>query len=140
VKIGYGLNCPEITAGWAGNSWLPFTKRFRKIRLESKMNHAFLGHTGRTPGAAEHLERCFQVFPYGMFLTEIRVPSLKSHVWYQFQAFAADFRCMELIRTNGKRNSGTTFTSPEFYLSFTQNVNRPVWQVNGKQPLIFSTY
>ena len=41
------------------------------------MDHAFLGHTGRTPGVAEHLER---FFPYGMFLTEIRVPSLKSHV------------------------------------------------------------
>ena len=81
-----------------------------------------------------------KVFPYGMLLTEIRVPSLKSHVWYQFQAFAAVFRYTKLICTNGKHTFGTKFTNPEFYLPFTQNVKRPVWQVNGRQPIIFSTH
>ena len=39
--------------------------------------------------------------------------ALQSHLWYQFQAFTAVFRWMELISTNGKRDSGTKFTSPE---------------------------
>ena len=33
---------------------------------------------------------------------------------------------MELICTNGKRDSGTKFTSPEFCLPFAQTANRPV--------------
>ena len=33
---------------------------------------------------------------------------------------------MELIRTNGKRDSRMKFTSPEFRFSFAQTVNRPV--------------
>ena len=32
------------------------------------------------------------VFPNGMFQTEMRVPMMKSHLWYQFQAFAAVFQ------------------------------------------------
>ena len=31
------------------------------------------------------------VFPDGIFQTEIRVPILQSHIWYQFQAFAVVF-------------------------------------------------
>ena len=59
-------------------------------------------------------------FPYGMFLTEIRVPSLKSHGRYQFQAFAAVFRYMQLICTNGKRNSATTLP----VLNFTYHLQK----------------
>ena len=39
---------------------------------------------------------------------------------------AAVFRKMKLICTNGKRDSGTKLTSPEFCLPFTQTVNRAV--------------
>ena len=48
-----------------------------------------------------------------------------SHLWYQYQAFAAIFRLMGLICKNGKRDFGKKFSSPEFYHS-TQTVNRPV--------------
>ena len=64
------------------------------------------------------------VFPDGIFQTEIRVPFLQSHLWYQFQAFAAVFRYMELIWTNGKGDSGTKFTSPELCEPFTHTMNR----------------
>lgn len=38
--------------------WLPFTKRFQKIRLERKWNKTFLGRSsGKFPGPAEHLKR-----------------------------------------------------------------------------------
>ena len=53
------------------------------------------------------------VFLVGIFQTEIRVPFLKSHLWYQLQAFTSVFRLMELIC--------------EFCLPFTQTVNRPVY-------------
>ena len=52
------------------------------------------------------------------------VPFLQSHLWYQFRAFVAVFRYMELICTKSKRASGTKFTSPEFYLPFAQAMNQ----------------
>ena len=72
------------------------------------------------------------VFPDGIFQTEIRVPFLQSHLRYQFQAFAAFLRYMELIWTNGKGDSGTQFTSAELCEPFTHTINR---MVNGKQPV-----
>ena len=91
------------------------------------MEHDFLGlPNGKFPGATEHLRKGRPVFPDG--ITEIRVPFLQSHLSYQLQAFVAAFRYMELICTNGRRDSGTKFTSPELCDEpfSTQTVNRPV--------------
>ena len=131
MKIGYGINLLEITAGWAGNGWLLFRKSLRKIWLESKWITPFCVIP------AELREQ--RNIRKGFSIWNVAHGNSSPIVWY-FQAFAAVFRYMELNCTDGKRNSGTKFTSPEFYLPFTQNVNRPVWQVNGKQQIIFSTH
>ena len=43
------------------------------------------------------------------------------------------FLVVEMICTNGKRDSGMKFTSPEFCLPFAQTVSRSVSHENGKQ-------
>ena len=78
----------------------------------------------------------------GMFQAEILVPFviIKTHLWYQLQAFAAVFhdRYNELICANGILDSGKKFTSPEYFLPFAQTANRPVCLWIGKQPLILT--
>ena len=68
-----------------------------------------------------HIWKGSPVLPVGMFKTEMCVPVVQSHLWYQLQAFALVFRPMELICANGKRESGTKFTSPKSCLPSTQN-------------------
>ena len=74
------------------------------------------------------------VFPDGIFQTEILVPFLQA-------IFDTGFRpsrsFLELICTNGKRNSGTKFTRVQ---NFAYHLPRP-WtdrfaHVNGKQPFL----
>ena len=58
----------------------PFTKMFRKIRLESKWNTTFLSRfSGKFLGATEN-GKGSTVFPNGIFQSEIRVPFLQSHL------------------------------------------------------------
>ena len=67
--------------------------------------------------------------------TEILVPFLQSHLWYQFNAFAAVFRWMELICANGKRDSGTKFTKSPIWILLTTFPNRERTGLPyGKQP------
>ena len=60
MKIAYGLTLPEITAGRAGRL-ITIYKKFSENPVGKSMDHAFLGHTGGTPGAAEHLKRFFHM-------------------------------------------------------------------------------
>ena len=74
----------------------------------------FLGHCSEKFLGSKEYRKGSPVFPDRTFQTEIRVPFLQkwAYLWYQFFVFAAVFRSMELICTNGKRDSGTEFTSP----------------------------
>ena len=58
--------------------------------------------------------------PVGIFRTEILVPFLRRLF------FKISFRFLQPFCANGKRDSGTKFTSPELCEPFTQTVNRPV--------------
>ena len=73
------------------------------------------------------------LFPDKMFQTENSCPIFSKSSLTPVSRLAAVFRKMKLICTNGKRDSGTKLTSPEFCLQFTQTVNRAVARVNGKQ-------
>ena len=104
-------------------SCLPFTKSFRKIRLV-KWNTTFWVGSFRWQ-ISESNETSEKVVL--MFQTEIRVPCFQSHFWHcHLHAFAVVFRKMKLISTNGKHDSGTKLTSPEFCVPFAQTVDRPV--------------
>ena len=63
------------------------------------------------------------------------VPFLQSCLWCQFQAFAVIFQWMELICSNGKRNSDIKFTSPEFVYHLLKQWTDWFAHVNGKQPM-----
>ena len=41
---------------------------------------------------------------------------------------------------NGKRASGMKFTSSEFCLPFAKTMNRPVADVNGRQPTLLTAF
>ena len=60
--------------------------------------------------------------PDGLFQTEIRVNLVKTHLWYDFQAFAQfyNFLLKELICANGKHDGGRKINSPEFFLPLAQ--------------------
>ena len=97
--VVYQLQLVSGKSGWKVNG-----KRF------------FGSSYGKFPGATEHLKRLscfFFFFSAGIFQMEIRVPCSQSHLWHQFHAFAAVFRQMKLICTNGKRDSGTKLTTDE---------------------------
>ena len=69
-----------------------------------------------------------------IFQTEIRVPFVQGHLWYQFPAFEAVFQKMELICTNGKAIPGRNLP----VLNFCDHLPEP-WtdrfaHVNGKKP------
>ena len=66
--------------------------RFQKIRLESKLNTTFRIVPVENSREERSVWKGSPVFPVGMFRTEICVPFLQSHFWYQFQAFVAIFR------------------------------------------------
>ena len=57
-----------------------------------------------------------------MLQTEIRVKLVKTHLLYQFQAFAPfyNFLLKELICANGKHDWGRKITSPEFFSPLAQ--------------------
>ena len=93
------------------------------------MEHDFLGLPAENFRQQRNIWKSSPVFADGIFQTEICVPFLQSHLWYQFQALPAVFRgYMELICTNGKRDSRTKFASPELCEPFTNTTNRPVCQ------------
>ena len=105
-------------------------KRFRKIRLESKWITTPWIVPAENFRGQRKIWKGSLVFADGMLQTEIRVPFLQSHLWYKFQAFAAVFRKMELTCLNGKRYSGTKFTSPDMlwyayslFLDYLRNVH-----------------
>ena len=50
----------------------------------------------------------------------------KSSLIIQVSGLCGRFSVMELIYANGKRESGTIFSSPKFCLLFSQTVNQPV--------------
>ena len=90
----------------------PSSWRNRKKYIE----HEFLGRvSGKFPGPTGNIWKGSPVFPHGMFQTEMRVPLMKSHLWYQFQAFAAVYRWRDLICANSKYDSGIKFTSPGYF-------------------------
>ena len=65
---------------------LPFTKIFREIRFESKWNTTFW-----VSGPMENFREQRDIWkgspvPGGILQTEIRVPFLQSHLWYQFNS------------------------------------------------------
>ena len=71
----------------------------RQMRSSSWRNrkkyreHEFLGRvSGKFTGPTGNIWKGSPVLPDGMFQTEMRVPMMKSHLWYQFEAFAAVFR------------------------------------------------
>ena len=104
-------------------------KRFRKIRLESKWITTPCIVPAENVRGQRNIWKGSLVFADGMLQTEIRVPFLQSHLWYKFQAFAAVFQEMELTCLNGKRYSGTKFTSPDMlwyayslFLDYLRNV------------------
>ena len=68
------------------------------------------------------------VFPDGMFQKEIRVPYFFKAMFgtITFQIFVHHFPMSGIDFSNGKRDSGTKFTSPEFCITFVQPVNQPV--------------
>ena len=105
-------------------------KRFRKIRLESKWITTPWIVPAENLRWQRNIWKGRLVFADGMLQTEIRLPFLQSHLWYKFQAFAAVFRKMELTCLNGKRYSGTKFTSPDMlwyvyslFLDYLRNVH-----------------
>ena len=92
------------------------------------MEHDFLGLPAENFREQRNIWKSSPVFADGIFQKEICVPFLQSHLWYQFQALPAVFGYMELICTNGKRDSRTKFASPELCEPFTNTTNRPVCQ------------
>ena len=88
----------------------PCTKSFPKIRLGSKGNTTCQVVSVKNSREQRKVWKGSPVSTVGMFQKQIRVPFLESLLSYQFQAFAAVLGCMELICTNGKRDSGTKFT------------------------------
>ena len=97
---------PFLTiSSWGGEFEFSFLVRsapdnvIRQMRPSSWRNRKkyigqeFLGRvSGKFPGPTGNIWKGSPVFPDGMFQTEMRVPLVKSHLWYQFQAFAAVFR------------------------------------------------
>ena len=71
---------------------LPFTRIFREIRFESKWNTTFWVFRTENFREQRNIWKGSPVFPDEIFQTEIRVPFPQSHLWYQFEAFAAVFR------------------------------------------------
>ena len=75
------------------------------------------------------------VFPDGIFQTEIGVPFLQSHLWYQFQAFAAfsDERnwFVEMVNAIPGRNLSVLNFANHLPKQWTDRFAH----VNGKQPL-----
>ena len=59
---------------------LPFTKRFREIRLESKWNTTFWVVQQKISGNNERSEKVVLFFPDGIFQSEVRVPFLQSYL------------------------------------------------------------
>ena len=92
-----------------------FTKRFQKIRLESKWNTAFrVWFQRKISGSNVTTKKVLSpIFSGRNVSNRIRVPiGNKTHL---------DTSCV-----NGKHNSGMKFSSLEFFLPFAQTVNRPV--------------
>ena len=80
------------------------------------IQHEFLGPVSwKFSGPTSNIWKGSPVFSDGMFQTEMRVPLMKSHLWYQFQAFAAVFRWRDLICANSKYDSGIKFTSTGYF-------------------------
>ena len=71
---------------------LPFTKNFRLTRLERKWKTtSWIVPTENFWEQGIYIWKCSPVFREGICQSEIRVPFLQSHLWYQFQAFASFF-------------------------------------------------
>ena len=100
---------------------LPFTKRFWKIGLESKWNTTFRVVPAENSREQRNIRKGSTVSLVGIFQTEIPVLFLKSHLWYQFQAFEA------------------VIGSRKWFVNFAYHLPKP-WtdrfaHVNGKQPV-----
>ena len=123
------LNCFKRYSGC-----LPFTNILREIRLEYKKEHDFLGLPNGKFREQRNIWKGSPFLEDGTFQTEIRVPIVQGHLWYQFQAFEAVFQKMELICTNGKGDSGTKFTGPELCDHLPEPWTDRFAHVNGKKP------
>ena len=117
---------------WAIACWLMPMGRLQKVseKFRLKVNGTD-DFSGRFSGKFQDQGNVWKgspVFPDGMFQTEIRVPYFFKAMFgtSAFQIFVPFLRWVELICSNGKRDSGTKFTSPEFCITFVQTVNRPV--------------
>ena len=74
----------------------------------------------------QNIQKGSPVFPDGMLRTEIRLSFFQSRPsLLQVSGLRGRFSVNGTDFTNGKRDSGTKFTSPEFSLPFIQSVNRP---------------
>ena len=82
-------------------------KGFREIRWESNRNIGFWVVLVEYFREQRNFWKGHPVFPG-------RVPLVQTHLWYQFQAFAAVYQLKELICANGKRDYRMKVTSPEF--------------------------
>ena len=109
---------PQGTMGRVHPRCLPFTKIFPKIRLESKWNTTLWVVLSKNFREQQNIWKGGPVFsgrniPNWNSCSISSKPSLKPG-----SGLRGRFWKMELICTNGKRDSGTKFTRPEFCVPF----------------------